>query len=169
MSNLWRKMRNIARWRPRRRHESNEQGQAYVEVLLVLPLYLVLIVGVTYFGRAWYAKIAAEVAAYDAARTAIEAMAGGERTGLSGYMPGGRQQGVIAARQTLAGFYLNPANADVRVAPVDVWGRGQAVRCDVRYRVDLSGVPLIELINADPTLPVWGRAVGQVEAYKSAW
>ena len=142
-----------------RKAESRERGQAYVEVLLVLPLYIVLIVGATYFGRAWYAKIAAEMAAYDGTRTAIEAM--GE--------PRGVWQGIIAARQTLAGFYLDPTNADVRVVPVDVWGRGQAVRCDVRYRVDLSGVPLIELIGAEPTLRVWARAVGQVEAYKSEW
>ena len=142
-----------------RKAESRERGQAYVEVLLVLPLYIVLIVGATYFGRAWYAKIAAEMAAYDGTRTAIEAM--GE--------PRGVWQGIIAARQTLAGFYLDPTNADVRVVPVDVWGRGQAVRCDVRYRVDLSSVPLIELIGAEPTLRVWARAVGQVEAYKSEW
>jgi len=148
---------NNIRWALR--SENGERGQAYVEVLLLLPLYVVLIVGVTYFGRAWYAKIAAEVAAYDGTRTAIEAM--GE--------PRGTWQGIIAARQTLAGFYLDPSHADVRVVPLDVWGRGQAVRCDVRYRVDLSGVPLIELIGADPVLPVWARAVGQVEAYKSEW
>ena len=136
-----------------------EQGQGYVEFLLVMPLFVVLIIGATYFGRAWYAKIAAEVAAYDGTRTAIEAM--GE--------PQGVWQGIIAARQTLAGFYLDPTHADVRVVPVDVWGRGQAVRCDVRYRVDLSGVPLIEWIGADPTLPIWARGVGQVEAYKSDW
>jgi hypothetical protein len=136
-----------------------EQGQGYVEFLLVMPLFVVLIIGATYFGRAWYAKIAAEVAAYDGTRTAIEAM--GE--------PQGVWQGIIAARQTLAGFYLDPTHADVRVVPVDVWGRGQAVRCDVRYRVDLSGVPLIEWIGADPTLAVWARGVGQVEAYKSEW
>ena len=57
----------------------------------------------------------------------------------------------------------------MRVVPLDAWGRGQAVRCDVRYKVDLSGVPLIELIAAGPVLPVWARAVGQVEAYKSEW
>jgi len=159
MGNLLKKVRDVVRRGLRQLRESNERGQAYVEVLLLLPLYIVLIVGATYFGRAWYARIAAEMAAYDGARTAIEAM--GE--------PRGVWQGIVAARETLAGFYLNPANADVRVVPVDVWGRGQAVRCDVRYRVDLSGVPLIELINADPTLPVWARAVGQVEAYKSEW
>jgi hypothetical protein len=148
---------NNIRWALR--SENGERGQAYVEVLLLLPLYVVLIVGVTYFGRAWYAKIAAEVAAYDGTRTAIEAM--GE--------PRGTWQGIIAARQTLAGFYLDPSHADVRVVPLDVWGRGQAVRCDVRYKVDLSGVPLIELIAAEPVLPVWARAVGQVEAYKSEW
>jgi hypothetical protein len=130
-----------------------------VEVLILLPLLLVLIVGVAYFGRAWYAKVAAEVAAYDGARTAIEAM--GE--------PQGAWQGIKAARETLAGFYLDPSAADVRVTPLDVWGRGQAVRCDVRYRVDMSGVPGLGLIGADPTLPVWARAVGQVEAYKSTW
>ena len=43
------------------------------------------------------------------------------------------------------------------------------MRCDVRYRVDLSAVPGIGLIGADPTLPVWAQAVGQVEAYKSEW
>jgi hypothetical protein len=148
---------NNIRWALR--SENGERGQAYVEVLLLLPLYVVLVVGVTYFGRAWYAKIAAEVAAYDGTRTAIEAM--GE--------PRGTWQGIIAARQTLAGFYLDPSHADVRVVPLDVWGRGQAVRCDVRYKVDLSGVPLIDLIAAEPVLPVWARAVGQVEAYKSEW
>jgi len=30
-------------------------------------------------------------------------------------------------------------------------------------------VPLIEWIGAEPTLAVWARGVGQVEAYKSAW
>ena len=163
MSRLWRRIRQAV---PSLR---KERGQAYIEVLLVLPLFIVFIVGVTYFGRAWYAKIAAEMAAYDGARTAVEAMGEEGRAGLGGYMPGGCQQGIIAARQTLAGFYMNPANADVRVVPLDVWGRGQAVRCDVRYKVDLSGVPLIEMIGANPTLPVWARAVGQVEAYKSEW
>jgi hypothetical protein len=128
-------------------------------VLLLLPLFLVLIVGAAYFGRAWYAQVAAEIAAYDGARTAIEAM--GE--------PRGTWQGVTAAREALAGFYLDPAAAEVRVTPLDVWGRGQAVRCDVRYGVDLSGVPGIGLIGADAVLPVWARAVGQVEAYKSEW
>ena len=146
--------RTLGRWR-----QGGERGQATVEVLLVLPLYVMLTAGVTYLGAAWYAKIAAEIAAYDGARTAVEAM--GE--------PRGTWQGVIAARQTLAGFYLDPSGADVRVVPVDVWGRGQAVQCDVRYRLDLSGLPLIELIGVDPSLPVWARAVGQVEAYKSEW
>jgi hypothetical protein len=141
------------------RRENGERGQAYMEVLVLLPLYLVLIVGAAYFGRAWYAKIAAEMASYSGTRTAIEAM--GE--------PRGTWQGIIAARQTLAGFYLDPSHADVRVVPLDVWGRGQAVRCDVRYRVDLSGLPLIDWISADPVLPVWARSVGQVEAYKSEW
>jgi hypothetical protein len=153
MSGLSRRIRHLIR------RGVGEQGQGYVEFLLVMPLFVVLIIGATYFGRAWYAKIAAEVAAYDGTRTAIEAM--GE--------PQGVWQGIVAARQTLAGFYLDPAHADVRVVPVDVWGRGQAVRCDVRYRVDLSGVPLIEWIGADPTLAVWARGVGQVEAYKSEW
>jgi hypothetical protein len=141
------------------RCKASEQGQAYVELLLVLPLYVVLIAGAIHFGRAWYARVGAEMAAYDGTRTAIEAM--GEARGT--------WQGVIAARETLAGFYLDPASADVRVVPVDVWGRGQAVRCDVRYRVDLSGLPWIHWISADPVLPVWARAVGQVEAYKSEW
>jgi hypothetical protein len=157
MSGLSKRIRHVIRQCLRR--GIGEQGQGYIEFLLVMPLFVVLIIGATYFGRAWYAKIAAEVAAYDGTRTAVEAM--GE--------PQGVWQGIIAARQTLAGFYLDPAHADVRVVPVDVWGRGQAVRCDVRYRVDLSGVPLIEWIGADPTLAVWARGVGQVEAYKSEW
>ena len=157
MSGLSRRIRHLIRGGLRR--GVGEQGQGYVEFLLVMPLFVVLIIGATYFGRAWYAKIAAEVAAYDGTRTAIEAM--GETRGV--------WQGIIAARQTLAGFYLDPAHADVRVMPMDVWGRGQAVRCDVRYRVDLSGVPLIEWIGADPTLSIWARGVGQVEAYKSEW
>jgi hypothetical protein len=142
-----------------------EKGQAYIEMLVLLPLFVVIIVGVIYFGRAYYANIAAEEAAYDCARAAIEAM----HESQHGDSPGGRMQGVIAARQALAGFYLDASNADVRVAPIEVWGRGQAVRCDVRYRVDMSGVPWLHWIQAEPALPVWGSAVGQVEAYKSKW
>ena len=70
MSSLWSRICRIIR--RRLRCGVGEQGQAYVEFLLVMPLYIVLIVGATYFGRAWYAKIAAEVAAYDGTRTAIE-------------------------------------------------------------------------------------------------
>ena len=61
--------RTLGRWR-----QGGERGQATVEVLLVLPLYVMLTAGVTYLGAAWYAKIAAEIAAYDGARTAVEAM-----------------------------------------------------------------------------------------------
>jgi hypothetical protein len=170
MNSLLGKVCTIVRHSLRRQREGGERGQAYVEILLVLPLYIVLIIGASYFGQAWYAKIAAETAAYDGARTAAEAMTQEARTVWgNAHVPGGTTQGVIAARQTLNGFYLDPSSADVRVVPLDVWGRGQAVRCDVRYRVDLSGVPLIEWIGAEPTLPVWARRMGQVEAYKSAW
>jgi hypothetical protein len=67
MSKLWKKIRQAV---PSLREERGQalrqsSGQAYIEVLLVLPLFIVFIVGVTYFGRAWYAKIAAEMAAYD--------------------------------------------------------------------------------------------------------
>lgn len=166
MKNLWRRFSDAARlWQDESGQTCNESGQAYIEVLVLMPVFLVLIVGAAYFGRAWYVKVAAEVAAYDGTRTAIEAM----NENPHGYMPGGRLQGIIAARRTLAGFYLDPSAADVRVTPMGVWDRGEAVRCDVRYSVDLSGVPGLGLISADPVLPVWARTVGQVEAYKSEW
>jgi hypothetical protein len=155
----------IRRVRRRLQGENPQSGQAYVELLVTLPLWIVLIVGATYFGRAWYAKIAAEMAAYDGARAAIEAMSADPQ----GTTPGGRTQGIVAARQTMAGFYMNPTNVGVRVDPLDVWERGQAVRCIVRYRVDLSGVPWLHWIDADPVLPVSAMAVGRVEAYKSDW
>jgi Flp pilus assembly protein TadG len=154
-----RRVRNLSR------RVGAQQGQAYIETLLLIPMLITIIVGVAYLGRVYYAKIAAEVAAYDCTRASIAALSEGPH----GNSPGGQVQGVTAARQTLSGFYLNASTADIRVAPIDAWGRGQAVQCDVRYRVDLSGIPFLSWIMAEPVIPVWGRGVGQVEAHKSQW
>jgi len=65
----------------------DSRGQAYVELIMVLPILLILVAAVIFFGRILYLKIALDMASYDGVRAAVEAL--DEQAGIS--------QGVTAA------------------------------------------------------------------------
>ena len=58
-----------------------KNGQAYVEFLLVLPLFLIIIVGMVAFGQLLYTKLAVEAAAWASARQAISTLNQGRGLG----------------------------------------------------------------------------------------
>jgi hypothetical protein len=74
---------------------ANERGQAFVELVMVLPLFLLIIAALIFFGRVLYVKIAADMPSYDACR--------GDR-GATTWMI----RRCVAGLETLKGFYINP-------------------------------------------------------------
>ena len=133
-----------------------EAGQAYVEFVLVLPLFLLIIVGVVGFGQMLYAKLAMEAAAWSGARHAVATL--NQNRGL--------QQAQLGIRYTLDGFALNPDHATTQVAVWGQWGRGQQIRARVCYAVRAPPVPFGDrlapsTICGSQTLPVY--------KWKSKW
>lgn len=133
-----------------------EAGQAYVEFVLVLPLFLLIIVGVVSFGQLVYAKLALEAAAWSGARHAVATL--NQQRGL--------QQANLGIRYTLDGFALNPDHATTQVAVWGQWGRGRQIRARVCYAVPAPPVPFGDrlapsTICSSQTLPVY--------KWKSKW
>ena len=154
-------MSDVHAW-VRRPPRQKQGGQAYAEFLIILPVVLLFIGAVLYFGRVLYVHIAVNTAAYDCARTAAEAMQPGGRQGV--------QQGVTAALNTLEGFYVDRRGASAAVSFPDQWGRGRQIECQVAYRMSLKGMPFVyTLPNAPQQLTVRSSARLRVEEYKSEW
>lgn len=134
----------------------SRSGQAYVEFILVLPLFLIIIAGIIGFGRLLYTKLAVEAAAWSGARHAVATL--DRDRGLN--------QASVAARHTLSGFGLNPDSAQTHVVVWGQWGRGTQVRVHVCYEVPAPPVPMGESVSA-------GRMCAQqtqpVYKWKSRW
>src|SRR3989304_5396801 len=73
-------------------------GQSYIEFILVLPLFLIIIAGVVGFGQLLYTKLALEGAAWAGSRHGVATL----------NQARGTQQAYLGARYTLSGFGLNP-------------------------------------------------------------
>ncbi len=131
-------------------------GQAYVEFVLVLPLFLIVIAGIIGFGQALYTKLAMEAAAWSGARHAVATL--NQSRGLN--------QAYLGARYALAGFALNPDSARAQVTMWGQWGRGTQIRVRVCYNVPSPPVPFGETLApqqvcAAQTMPVY--------KWKSKW
>lgn len=138
------------------RARPDQRGQAYVEFVLVLPLFLLVIAGVIGFGQMLYTKLALEAAAWSSARHAIATI--DQTRGL--------QQAFLGARYTLSGFGLNPDHAQTQVSVWGTWRRGTQIRTRTCYPVPAPPVPfgqalLPERLCATETLPVY--------KWKSKW
>jgi Flp pilus assembly protein TadG len=133
-----------------------ERGQAYVEFVLVLPLFLIVIAGVVGFGQLLYTKLALEAAAWSGARHAVATL--DQARGVN--------QAYQGARYALDGFGLNPDHAAAQVSVWGAWGRGTQVRARVCYAVPAPPVPFGQILApqqvcASQTLPVY--------RWKSKW
>jgi Flp pilus assembly protein TadG len=141
-----------------RRFIHNERGQAYLEFIILLPLVLLLIAGVIFFGRVLYVKIALDNAAYDGSRAGVESLNTGREL----------QQASNAARWTLAGYHLDPGAARVTVGGF-TGGRGNRIWCQVAFNVYVGDIFGLEHFYPYLTVPLASTAYGQIEQYKSRW
>lgn len=131
-------------------NRKSEIGQSYIEFILVLPIFLLIIAGAVGFGQRIYAKLAVEAAAWSACRHAVATL---DQTR-------GMQQAFDASRYALSGFGLNPDSATVNVIVWGQWQRGTQVRARVCYPVPSPPVPLGGVlaplqICAQQTMPVY--------------
>lgn len=142
-----------------RRMGWSENGQAYIELVMVLPLFLIVIAGLIFFGRVLYVKIALDMASYDACRAAVEALKPGD----------GVSQGTVAGQETLKGFYLNPAGAKVAISPAGGWARGTPVRCDASYDLFVGDIPGVSGFARGTGVPLASTTWSRVELWRSEW
>ncbi|MBU0492219.1 MAG: pilus assembly protein [Chloroflexi bacterium] len=136
----------------------DERAQAYVEFLMLLPLVLLLIAGVIFFGRVLYTQIALDNAAYDGVRAGIASLNSGRE----------QQQAELAARWTLAGYHLDPQPARVQVGGFP-GGRGHLLSCRVAYTVYVGDILFVDRFFPGAGVPLSSTASGQIERYKSRW
>ncbi len=137
----------------------SQSGQAYIELVMVLPLFLVVIAALILFGRVLYVKIALDMASYDACRAAVEALQPGD----------GVSQGLVAGHETLKGFNLNPAGANITVAPAGGWTRGTPVQCIAAYDLFVGDIPALSSISAGSGVPLQSTTWSRVELWRSDW
>ena len=113
-----------------------------IETVLAIPVLLIIVATIWYFGRAWYVRAAVEDAAGVGARWAATSLSGAQ----------GCRQAREAMQRTLAGYSLNAGAAHLSVAPQAVWGRGQRAVVSVTYIVAQGQVPLIGRALGDKTI-----------------
>ncbi len=137
----------------------SERGQAYIELVMVLPLFLIVIAALIFFGRVLYIKIALDMASYDACRAAVESLQPGD----------GISQGMIAGQETLKGFNLNPAGANVSIAPAGGWTRGTPVQCTASYDLFVGDIPDVSGFANGSGVPLQSTTWSRVELWRSDW
>ncbi len=137
----------------------NERGQAYIELVLVLPLFLLVIAALILFGRVLYVKIALDMASYDACRAAVEAMDGGAGMG----------QGYTAGMNTLQGFYLDANAASLAIAPQGAWQRGTPVACRAGFNLYVGDIPLLSSFVSGKSVNLQSETWSRVETWRSYW
>ena len=138
---------------------ATERGQAYVELVMVLPLFLMVIAALIFFGRVLYVKIALDMASYDACRAAVEAL----------QPDAGISQGLIAGRETLRGFYLNAAGANLAISPAGGWARGVPVQCTASYDLFAGDIPSLSAFANGSGVVLQSTTWSRVELWRSVW
>lgn len=79
----------------------------------------------------------------------------------------GLRQGIEAAADALRGNSLSATSASIRVWSDGAWQRGEPVTCQVRYDIDLSGLPMVGA--AFGVIPAEARVTTRIEPAKSRW
>lgn len=135
----------------------SQSGQGYVEVVAVLPLILLFLAGILFFGRVLYVRLALEESAMSGARAAVETLDPSR----------GIEQGLIAARETLRSYGLRDAR--VSVSPLAPWTYGALLRVRADFRLYVADIPLIGLFYRDRSISLSEESYLRVEEYKSRW
>ena len=127
------------RWRPRVGGcLSDESGQAMVEAALILPVILLIVFGVVMAGRLSHTKVAVQAAAREASRAL--ATAPSEQQGLAD----ARDRGQAVAE----GYGLSGGRLTLDVTS-NGFKRGGTAKAEVTYRVTLSDLPLLKMVDID--------------------
>jgi Flp pilus assembly protein TadG len=137
----------------------DERGQAYAELVIVLPLVLLLGSGSIFFGRALYVALAVDAASFDGARAAVETLTRSR----------GPWQGDQAVRATLSGYYLDAGAASIQVAAMQPTDRGTLVCSLVAYDVNVSDIPLVHWFFGGSGVRLSTQTFLTVDYYKSRW
>ena len=131
------------------RNVRGEQGQALVEMALVLPILLILMLGILEFGRAWYTKQVITDAAREGARLAVvqnndidqDDVKAAIATALS-------RAGIPGAATTIAFDEALPPDGHWRE-----YSEMQTVYVGVQYRFGFFG-PLLEAVSGSETITI---------------
>ena len=141
-----------------RRFIHDERAQAYIEFLMLLPVALLLIAGVIFFGRVLYTQIALDNAAYDGLRAGIASLNSGRES----------YQATQAARWTLAGYHLDPQPAQVQIGGY-LGGRGNLLSVRVGYNVYVGDILFVDRFFPGAHITLSSTAQGRIDQYKSLW
>ena len=136
------------------RWQQADDGQALVEVALVLPMLLLLAFGVVAVGRVIQAQIGVSAVAREAARV----VALGEEPGAA------QAQGLAAGYAAAAGYGLQNGTLRLAVNPGDM-ARGGRVTAQASYAVSLGDLPLLNWASVG----VSSTHNERVDLYRSRW
>lgn len=118
------------------KHRQGDQGQALVEMALVLPLFLLLLFGVIEMGRVGYAYISISNAVREGGRTATI---------------GGTDLEIKNSIENAAPF-LDSTSLTISISPLEDYRQsGQEVTVNAAYPVHLA-IPIINNFIANPVV-----------------
>ncbi|MBN1267631.1 MAG: pilus assembly protein [Anaerolineales bacterium] len=118
----------------------NSNGQAVLEMAVVIPILALLLAASFAFAPLIYIKLAVQQAAYDCALSAAQSLDAET----------GRFQGTASAKESISSFNLQSARAEIHVN--GTWGRSGRVTCEVQYRIAASAFPFHGLIPLPDSL-----------------
>ena len=131
------------------RFRKNQKGQTLVEFALILPIIIIILFGITEFGRAFYSYIVITNAAREGARAGVV----------------GKSNDDILARVKETAP-LNPPleDSDITITPSDKSARtpGVSMNVEVTYDVDII-TPVISNVLGKNTFTLTSKAVMRVE------
>ena len=131
------------------------EGQAILEMAVVLPILALILGGAFAFGPIVYMHLGVQQASFDCAIAAAQSL-----DGVQGYT-----QGLYAAEQSFSVFNLRPSRANISVR--GDWERGGMVVCEVVYRVPTEAFPFHAVVDLPSTVR-YSVAVPP-QAIKSEW
>lgn len=131
-----------------------EQGQALVELALVIPVLLILAFGVVGVGRVIQAQMAVSAVVREAARAAALANTPAQAS----------SDGIARGQEVAAGYGLSAASLQLSVDPGSLT-RGSAVQASAHYTVELGDLPLLGWAR----VTVGSSHSERVDLYRSFW
>ncbi len=133
----------------------NEAGQAYVEMLIALPLLVLLFFAVVAFGRVMIAGVAVDQAAFAGARYGAESLS--------------TEQAAYQAYQASAyNLEANGFDPDLAAWRFVSWGRDGIAANEVAVAVPLDDLPVMGTVLG-PYVVVHQRVTFEVDRWKSRW